>query len=504
MSGHRVGITDTTLRDAHQSLWATRMRTEDMVPILEKLDCVGYHSLEVWGGATFDVCLRYLGEDPWERLRTIRRYVKKTPLQMLLRGQNLVGYKHYPDDIVERFIAKAVENGIQIIRVFDALNDIENLRFSIQVARREGAHVQGTVVYTVSPVHTLERYIDMALHLQEMGAHSICIKDMAGLLQPYVAYELVSALKAKLDIPVQLHSHYIGGYALMAYLKAIEAGVDAVDTASAPLAFGSSQPAVETLEGTLRNTPYDPQLNFNYLFEIAEYFDAVRRRYGYERAVTRISDMKVFSHQVPGGMISNLVSQLKQQRAGDRLQEVLDEIPRVRAELGYPPLVTPTSQIVGIQAVFNVLTGDRYKVIPGEVRQYARGFYGRPPVEIEPSLRAKLANGEKIIDCRPADLLPPGWEKARTEVENLARSDEDVLIYALFPETGRKFLQARNQGNLKAVEPVAHNFQNSNGREKNGKAELQNIKELLTALNRTAISELSLEMDGYRLQVRRR
>lgn len=523
MAGHRVGVTDTTLRDAHQSLWVTRMRTADMVPILGELDLVGYRSLEVWGGATFDVCMRYLDEDPWERLRVIRQHVVKTPLQMLLRGQNLVGYKHYPDDITERFISRAVANGIDIIRIFDALNDIDNLRFPMEAAKRAGAHVQATVVYTVSPVHTLELYQEMALKLQELGADSICIKDMAGLLQPYVAYELVKSLKEMLDIPVQLHSHYIGGHAMMAYLKAIEAGVDAVDTATAPLAFGSSQPAVETLAGTLRNTPYDPQLDMSRLFEIAEYFDGVRRHHGWERGVTRITDMQVFSHQVPGGMISNLVSQLEQQKAIHRLPEVFAEIPRVREELGYPPLVTPTSQIVGIQAVLNVLTGTRYKVIPEEVRLYARGFYGKPPVPIEPSLKALLANGAGSIDCRPADLLTPGWEKAKSELGNLAQSEEDILSYALFPEVSRKLQEERKKGasitsgrweaamaggKLGGVD--GPKGQTVNGEKldteaavADGSKALQAIKDVLLALGDSPLQELSIETAGYKVRARK-
>ena len=526
MTGHGVGVTDTTLRDAHQSLWATRMRTADLVPILEKLDLVGYRSLEVWGGATFDVCLRYLDEDPWERLRVIRQHVQRTPLQMLLRGQNLVGYKHYPDDIVERFVNRAVANGIQIIRIFDALNDIDNLRFPMEAARRAGAHVQATVVYTVSPVHTQELYVDMALGLQKLGADSICIKDMAGLLQPYVAYELVESLKSRLDIPVQLHSHYIGGHAMMAYLKAIEAGVDAVDTATAPLAFGSSQPAVETLQGSLRRTSYDPQLDMKRLFEIAEYFDGVRRHHGWERGVTRITDMQVFSHQVPGGMISNLVSQLQQQKALHRLPEVLAEIPRVREELGYPPLVTPTSQIVGIQAVLNVLTGARYKVIPEEVRLYARGFYGKPPVPIEAKLKALLVSGADSIDCRPADLLAPGWEKAESEIGDLAQSEEDILSFALFPEVGRKFIEERKKAasitsvrweaavagsKLVQEQSSSVNTQDEAGPMQadkkpaatNASQGLEGIKEVLAAFGSTSLQELSLETSGYRLRVRK-
>jgi len=524
--GQRVGITDTTLRDAHQSLWATRMRTADMVPILEKLDSVGYHSLEVWGGATFDVCLRYLDEDPWERLRTIAQHVQRTPLQMLLRGQNLLGYKHYPDDIVERFIHRAVSNGIKIIRVFDALNDLDNLRFPIEAARRAGAHVQATVVYTASPVHTLDVYTDMALRLQQLGADSICIKDMAGLLHPYVAYDLVRSLRSRLDIPIQLHSHYIGGHAMMAYLKAIEAGCDTVDTATAPLAFGSSQPAVETLAGALRGTAFDPKLDMDCLFEIAEYFDGVRRYHGWERGVTRITDMQVFSHQVPGGMISNLVSQLQQQKAIHRLPEVLAEIPRVREELGYPPLVTPTSQIVGIQAVLNVLTGARYKVVPEEVRLYARGFYGKPPVPMEPDLKALLVNDAGSIECRPADLLAPGWEKAKMEIGDLAKSEEDILSYVLFPEVGRKFLEERQKGTsitsgrweaavagskLVPEESGVIKASNDGGAVKPGRSQAAadlatgfgSVKDVLAAFDSTPLQELTLETPEYKLKVRK-
>jgi len=319
---HQVKITDTTLRDAHQSLWATRMHTEDMIPIAEKLDDVGYHSLEVWGGATFDVCMRYLGEDPWERLRTLKKYIKKTPLQMLLRGQSIVGYQHYPDDVVEAFVTRAVANGIDIIRIFDALNDLRNMEVPIKVAKREGAHVQGSVVYTISPVHTVEHYLDTAIELENMGVDSICIKDMAGLLAPFKAYELVKLFKENLHVPIQLHSHYIGGLAIGSYLMAAQAGVDVIDTASVALAFGASQPPVETLVRALAETPYDTDLDIHKLFEVAKYFEDLRKSLGHKRGVTRITDMWVFQHQVPGGMISNLVSQLKEQKADQRLEEV--------------------------------------------------------------------------------------------------------------------------------------------------------------------------------------
>ncbi|ABB13909.1 sodium-extruding oxaloacetate decarboxylase subunit alpha [Carboxydothermus hydrogenoformans] len=500
----RVKITDTTLRDGHQSLWATRMRTEHMLPILEKLDRVGYHSLEVWGGATFDVCLRYLKEDPWERLRAIKKIVKNTPLQMLLRGQSLVGYQHYPDDVVERFVFKAVENGIDIIRIFDALNDIRNMEVPIKAAKAAGAHVQAAVVYTVSPVHTLEHYVETAKRLVEMGADSICIKDMAGLCTPYQAYELVAALKRELGVPLQFHSHYIGGLAVGAYLKAIEAGVDVVDTASVPLAFGASQPPVETVVRALADTPYDTGLNIHELFEIARYFEDLRKRLGYERGVTRISDMRVFEHQVPGGMITNLISQLEEQKALHRLEEVLEEIPRVRAELGYPPLVTPTSQIVGTQAVLNVLTGERYKLIPGEVRSYVQGLYGRPPAPIDPEIKAKILGDLKPVECRPADLLEPRMEKIKEEIKDLARSEEDLLSYALFPQIARKFFEEREQGKLT---PVVNNKEVKQKTKELRKEEqnlnLKEVRELILLLNETNISELIIESEGTKIAIKK-
>ena len=441
----RLRITDTTLRDGHQSLWATRMQTEDMLPILERLDEIGYHSLEVWGGATFDVCIRYLNEDPWQRLRSIRAIVKKTKLQMLLRGQSLVGYSHYPDDVVERFVNKAAENGIDIFRIFDALNDIRNLQKAMEVAKKTGAHVQASVSYTVSPVHTLNHYVESALYLQDLGADSICVKDMAGLLSPYRAFDLVSAIKAKISIPLQLHTHYTGGMAIATYVKAVEAGVDVVDTASVPLAFGSSQPPVETLVRLMQDSPRATGFQLGKLFEIADYFEEVRIRRGFDRGVTRINDMRVFEHQVPGGMISNLVAQLKEQNASHRMNEVLAEIAKVREDLGYPPLVTPTSQIVGTQAVMNVLTGERYKMVPSEVKKYVQGFYGRVPAPINPEIKQKVLGKLKEIDVRPADLIPPRMADAANEIGSLATSEEDILSYALFPAVARKFFEDREQ-----------------------------------------------------------
>lgn len=506
--GLKLKITDTTLRDGHQSLWATRMRTADMLPVLEKLDQVGYHSLEVWGGATFDVCLRYLGEDPWERLRTIKKHVRRTPLQMLLRGQSLVGYQHYPDDVVEAFTGRAVENGVDIIRIFDALNDLRNFEVPVRAAKKAGAHVQAAVVYTVSPVHTTDHYLEVAGQLAQMGADSICIKDMAGLLSPYAAFELVKLLKERINLPVQLHSHFVGGLALAAYLKAAEAGVDVVDTSSLPLAFGASQPPVETVVRALRGSPRDTGLDLALLFEIAAYFEDLRKRLGYPRGVTRLTDMRVFEHQVPGGMISNLVSQLEEQKALARLPEVLAEIPRVRAELGYPPLVTPTSQIVGIQAVLNVLSGERYKLIPGEVRTYAQGLYGRPPAPLDPGVAARILGEEKPIDCRPADLIPPKMDRIREEIKDLAESEEDVISYALFPQVARKFLENRRRyGTGSEREGSGPEGSGSIQPEAAGEEEkemnLQEIKELIRLIDQTAITELSLDSGSVKVAIRK-
>ena len=440
----KVRITDTSLRDGHQSLWATRMTTEDMLPVLEKLDHVGYHSLEVWGGATFDVCIRFLHEDPWERLRIIRQHVKQTPLQMLLRGQSLVGYSHYSDDVVDHFVEKAAENGIEIFRVFDALNDLRNLEASMRAVKRTGQHVQACVVYTISPVHTMDHFVESAMRLRDMGADSICIKDMAGLLSPYVSYELVSALKEKVGLPVQLHTHYIGGLAVVSVIKAVEAGVDVIDTAAVPMAFGSSQPPVETVVRALQGSERETGLDLHKLFEIADYFETLRQHKGFERGVTKISDMKVFEHQVPGGMISNMVSQLEEQKATNRLDEALQEIPRVRADMGYPPLVTPTSQIISIQAVLNVLMGERYKLCPKEVKDYVRGLYGMPPVTISEEIRTKIIGDEVVITGRPADLLEPRWDKAVKDMEEISAQEEDILTYLLFPQVALKFFDYRD------------------------------------------------------------
>ncbi len=451
----KVGITETVLRDAHQSLIATRMRTEEMLPIIEKLDNIGYHSLEAWGGATFDACIRFLNEDPWERLRKIKALAKQTPLQMLLRGQNLVGYKHYADDVVEYFVQKAIDNGMDIIRIFDALNDLRNIETSIKACIKEGGHAQACISYTTSPVHNLDLFVKDAVILESMGAHSVCIKDMAGLLKPYDAFELISAIKSAIKIPVQLHSHYTSGVASMTYLKAIEAGVDVVDTAISPMALGTSQPATEPLVASLQGTSYDTGLDLVKLSEIAEYFRPIKEKW----VETRLLDTKVMGvdvnaliYQVPGGMLSNLVSQLKQANALDKFDEVLREIPRVREDFGYPPLVTPSSQIVGTQAVFNVLTGERYKMVPKESKGIVKGEYGATPVPISDEIKKNILGDEQPITCRPADLIEPELEKTRVKIGTLAIQDEDVLTYALLPQVAEKFFNLRNSGELDKVE----------------------------------------------------
>ena len=446
MRARKVRVTDTTLRDGHQSLWATRMRTHDMLPILETMDEVGFHSLECWGGATFDAALRFLDEDPWERLRLIKKHVVRTPLQMLLRGQNIVGYRHYGDDVVRRFVYKAAENGMDIFRVFDALNDIRNFETAAAAIKETGKHFQGAVVYTISPVHSLDHYVEVARSLVDMGADSICIKDMAALLSPYYAEQLIGRLKAEVDVPLQLHCHYIGGLAPMTYLKAIEAGVDVIDTATVPLAFGNSQPATEMVVTALIGTPNDTELDLEKLFVIAKYFEKVRIETGHERGVTSLTHMQVYSHQVPGGMISNLESQLSEQNSLDRLPEVLEEIPVVRSEIGYPPLVTPMSQIVGTQAVLNVLSGRRWHIVPDEMKAYLRGGYGAAPGPVSREVIQRVLGDEEPIHVRPADLVSETLEDYRAEIGDLARSEEDLLSFALFPQTARTYLERHHIG----------------------------------------------------------
>ncbi len=440
-----VKIIDTTLRDAHQSLIATRMRTEDMLPILEKLDDAGFYSLEVWGGATFDATLRYLAEDPWERLRQLRARVKKTKLQMLLRGQNLLGYRHYADDIVKKFVPLCTKNGIDIIRIFDALNDIRNMELSIKVAKDSGANVQGGMSYTTSPVHTVEKYVEFALELEKLGCDTICIKDMAGIITPQVAYDLVSALKKSVKLPVNLHSHMTSGMGILSYYAACQAGVDIVDCAFSPFAGGTSQPPLEPFVASLGGTPYDTKLDLEKLLEIGLYFLGVKKKYeSLCSPVAEKSDVSVLIHQVPGGMISNLYSQLKEQKALDKYNEVLKEVPKVREDFGYPPLVTPTSQIIGTQAVLNVLVGARYKKVTEEVKNYCLGFYGKTPAPLNKQIVEKIVGTQKPITCRPADMLKPELEKIRKEIEEQkipAKTDEDIMSYAMYPQIAAKFLK---------------------------------------------------------------
>ena len=445
-----VKITETVLRDAHQSLAATRMRTEDMLPIVEKLDEVGFYSLEAWGGATFDTCIRYLNEDPWERLRLIKKAAKKTPIQMLLRGQNLVGYRHYSDDVVEKFVQLSAKNGVDIFRVFDAVNDVRNMEASIRVAKKCGSHVQGTICYTVSPVHTTDKFVEMAKELAALDCDSLCIKDMAGLIMPEAAKDLVSRLKKEVGLPVDLHCHCTNGIAPLSYYAAAEAGVDILDTAMSPFSFGTSQPATESIVGALMGTKWDTGLDLKLLADIAEYFLTIRDKYGVviDPLLERI-DVNVLVYQIPGGMLSNLVSQLKQQNKMDLYGAVLKEVPVVRRELGYPPLVTPTSQIVGTQAVMNVVLGERYKVIPKEVKDYVKGLYGRSPAPVDPEIRKKIMGDEKPITDRPANHLQPEMPEVIKTVGAMGLKsvkEEDYLTYAMYPQVAEKFLK----GEIKA------------------------------------------------------
>lgn len=440
----KVRFTETVLRDAHQSLLATRMRTRDMIPIAEEMDKVGYFSVEAWGGATFDTCIRYLNEDPWERLRQLKSEFTKTPIQMLLRGQNLVGYKHYPDDVVTKFVEKSYENGVDIFRVFDALNDIRNMEKSIKVAKEQGAHVQGTISYTISPVHTLEDFVDLAKNLEALDCDSVAIKDMAGLITPTAAYDLVSALKEETGLLVDLHCHCTSGMTPISYYAACQAGVDILDTAISPLAWGTSQPPTESMVAALQGTEFDTGIDLKLLTSIKKYFDDIKEKYlGILDPISTSIDADVLLYQIPGGMLSNLISQLKEQNALDRYNDVLEEMPRVRKDMGYPPLVTPTSQIVGIQSVMNVLGGERYKTVSNEVKEYMKGMYGKPPAPVDPEISKKIIGDEEVITCRPADLLEPEFDKFKSEGEEkgFVKSDEDALTYALYPPIAPKFLK---------------------------------------------------------------
>ena len=426
---------------------ATRMRTESMIPVAEKMDRVGFFSFEVWGGATFDVCIRYLAEDPWERIRQLNLHIKRTPLQMLLRGQNVVGYRNYPDDVVIKFVDKAAENGIDIFRIFDALNDVRNMNVAIEAVKRVGSHAQGSICYTISPVHTIKHYVEIAKRLAELDCDSVCIKDMAGILAPQDAYELVTALKKDVGLPVHLHCHSTSGMAMVTYLRACDAGADMIDTAFSPLAWGTSQPPVESVVAALKGTSYDPGFDMDLLNEIAEYFRELREKY-YDplkliNPKSERVDPSIIIHQIPGGMFSNLLEQLKEQNSLGRLKEVLEEVPKVRKELGYPPLVTPTSQLVGIQAVFNVLSGKRYSIVPKEVKDYVKGLYGKPAALINEEVKKKVIGDEKPITCRPADLLEPVLDNIPDEVKHYIESDEDKITYALFPKAAVEFFKKR-------------------------------------------------------------
>ncbi len=446
-----IKITETVLRDGQQSLIATKLKTKEILPILKKMDKVGYYSMEVWGGATFDSCLRFLNEDPWERLREIHKVVKNTKLQMLLRGQNLLGYKHYADDVVEAFIKKSIENGIDIIRVFDALNDTRNMETSIRVIKEGGAHCQCAICYTTSPIHTLDYYVELSIKLEELGAHSICINDMAGILTPYSAYELVKKLKVAVKIPLCLHAHCTSGIASMTYLKAVEAGVDIIDTAISPFSEGTSQPPTESMVLTLKESPRDPKLDINLLGEIADYFRPIKEKYrenGILNPKVMNVEPRIITYQVPGGMLSNLLSQLKAQGVESKYKEVLIEIPRVREDLGFPPLITPLIQMVGTQAVFNILSGVRYKIIPKELKDYVKGLYGSPPTAIKDEIKTKIIGDMKIITQRPADLLEPEMDKYENEIGDLATTYEDVLTFALFPRISKKFFEDRLSANI--------------------------------------------------------
>ncbi|MDR2714546.1 MAG: acetyl-CoA carboxylase biotin carboxyl carrier protein [Coriobacteriales bacterium] len=493
-------IMDTTIRDAHQSLWATRMSIGEMLPILPKLDDVGYWAIEAWGGATFDTCLRFLDENPWERLRAIKKCCSNTPLSMLVRGQNLVGYRHYSQEIVDRFIKASHRNGIDVFRVFDALNDIRNVKDCAAAVKEAGAHLEGALSYTMSPVHTLDSFIDYSLKLKELGADSICIKDMAGMLTPYRTERLVKALCEQVDLPIHVHCHYVGGMAPANYLKAAEAGAAIVDTASAPLAFGNSQPAVEMVVAALKESGYDTGLDLDLLFEISEYWEEVRKRGNYSRGVSSLLHMQVYSHQVPGGMMSNLISQLEIQKASDRLADVMEEIPRVRAEVGYPPLVTPMSQIVGTQAVFNVLTGKRWSVISTEMKDYVAGYYGKSPGRLDKEIVKKVLGATEPLDenTPPSSLVTTTYDEVAAEAGELAQSEEDVLMWALFPNEARTYL-SKHRTSEKTPFLLE---EESVGTKEEQIVDMNQIRELIRVVEDSGIGEVTVEEAGSKITVR--
>ena len=441
-----VKIVDTALRDGPQSLIATRITTEEVLAAAKDMDDAGYYAMEVWGGATFDACLRFLNEDPWERLRAIRKVCKKTKLQMLFRGQNILGYHHYADDVVEKFVQKSIENGIDIIRVFDALNDIRNLKSAVEATKKYGGHCQIALSYTTSPIHTIEYYVNLAKEIEKLGANSLCIKDMAGVLLPEDAYELISKLKANTKLPIELHSHCTGGICQLTYMKAIEAGVDIIDTALSPFSDGTSQPTTEAFNYALKGTKYDPKLNQDALDKAAATLSKTKQKYLDNGTLNPKSlgvNPNILKYQVPGGMLSNLMSQLKAQGAMDKYDEVLKEVPRVRKDMGYPPLVTPLSQMVGTQAVMNVITGERYKMVPKEIKDYLHGNYGQAPAPVDEAIKKQIIGDDEVITCRPADLIAPEFEAYKEKYKDLAKTDEDVLSIALFENVAIKFLEEK-------------------------------------------------------------
>jgi oxaloacetate decarboxylase alpha subunit len=491
---------DTTIRDGQQSLWATRMQIGDMLPILSKMDKVGYWAIEAWGGATFDTCLRFLDENPWERLRAIKKHCPKTPLSMLVRGQNLVGYRHYSQEIVSRFIRASYRNGIEVFRVFDALNDIRNIKDCATAIKEADAHFEGAISYTMSPVHTLDNYIEYGQMLKDLGADSICIKDMAGMLTPYRTERMVKAFREQIGLPVHVHCHYVGGMAPANYLKAAEAGAAIVDTASAPLAFGNSQPSVEMIVAALKESGYDTGLDLDLLFEIAQYWEGVRMRGNYKRGVNSLIHMQVYSHQVPGGMMSNLISQLEIQKASDRLPDVMEEMPRVRAEVGYPPLVTPMSQIVGTQAVLNVLTGKRWSVISSEMKDYIAGYYGKAPGPLDKEVVRKCLGDAQPLDADtpPSSFVTTTFDEVAAEAGDLARSEEDVLMWALFPNEARTYLTKHRTSEKTSflLEEEA------SGTKEEQTVDINQIKELIRVFEDSKLGEISVEEAGMKITVR--
>lgn len=452
-----VRVNETVLRDAHQSLMATRMSTEDMLPIVEKMDKAGYYALECWGGATYDSAIRFLNEDPWERLREIRKRTPNTKLMMLLRGQNLIGYRHYADDLVDKFVENATKNGIDIFRIFDALNDPRNLEASLNAVKKYGAHAQLTIAYTTSEVHTVEYYTNLVKQYNDLGADSICLKDMAGILTPAVTRELIPAIKEVIDVPLNLHTHATSGVSQMTYLEAVKAGVDIIDTAISPFAEGTSQPATESTALVFEELGIDTHLDIEVLEEIADYFKGIRNKYLENNTLDPkmlFADPKALIYQVPGGMLSNLNSQLREAGAIDKYDDVLNEVPSVRKDLGYPPLVTPMSQMVGTQAVFNILTGERYKMVPNEIKDYLKGNYGKSPAPIDEDFRQSIIGDDEVIDFRPADRLEPEFDKLKEELGELAKNDEDVITYALFPQVGRQYLENKYNPAPAEDEPI--------------------------------------------------